>query len=766
MRKYLLLILPTVALTLAACSGDDITTIDDDSTGGGGNTTVTLTDPSLSWSKSAYTATLGEDNTYPTLNNDYGVAVTYSSSQTGVATISSSGVITLKAAGTTIISAQSAATSTYSASNAYYTLTVQEPAAVELLSAELSWPVEEFEAQLETTPEFPVLNNPHGLTVSYSSLNTAVADISQSGVITLKTAGSTIITATSQQTDTYQAGSASYTLNVTKASSTTDDGAGTFTYPSSGDTSSEDDISTATFTRKITVTFSTSGNATVSGDYYEYATVSGNHVTINNSGTEFVVYELKGTTSNGSIKLYGAKKQAIHLNGVNITNPSGAAINNQSGKRTYVYVEGTNKLADGSSAAYTTTGTEDMKAVFFSEGQLIFSGSGSLTVTANNAQSKSGIVSDDYVRFMSSPTVTVSAGTSSGHGVRGKDYVQITDGSLDITAKAAMKKGIGSDDYVLIEGGTANITVSGGVAYDSEDKEYTGTAGIKADNYFAMTGGTVTIKNTGTGGKGVHAGSYDYDSTNHTVADSYISGGTLDITTSGSESNDVSSKGIKIGWVTKSGSGWNETISGSAGNLLISGGSIKVTSSKSEGIEAKGDIRISGGQVYVTSSGDDAMNATGELNVSGGYVYAYSSANDGMDANKDMKLSGGYVFAITTKGNPEVALDANTEKNYKLYIYSGATVVAYGGLEKGYSASQSVYSMSGTANAWNALHNGSSYLCAFKAPSGLSSFAVSAPGLSKGYKGVSVGSSTFCNGVWATSNISGGTSVSLSNYLK
>ena len=497
MRKYLLMILPALALTLAACSGDEILTIDDDDTGGGGTTTVTLTDPALSWSKSAYTATLGEENTYPTLNNKYGVAVTYSSSQTGVATISSSGVITLKAA------------------------------------------------------------------------------------------GNTIITATSQQTDTYQAGSASYTLTVTTTSSTTDDGAGTYTFPSSGDTSSEDDISTATFTRKITVTFSTSGNATVNGDYYEYASVSGNHVTINNSGTEFVVYELKGTTSNGSFKLYGSKKQAIHLNGVNITNPNGAAINNQSGKRTYVYVEGTNKLADGSSAAYTTTGDEDMKAVFFSEGQLIFSGSGSLTVTANNAKSKSGIVSDDYVRFMSSPTVTVSAGTSSGHGVRGKDYVQITDGSLDITTKAAMKKGIGSDDYVLVEGGTANITVSGGVAYDSEDKEYTGTAGIKADNYFAMTGGTVTIKNTGTGGKGVHAGSYDYDSTNHTVADSYISGGTLNITTSGSESNDVSSKGIKIGWVTKSGSGMNEKITGSAGNLLISGGSIKVTSSRARALRPR-----------------------------------------------------------------------------------------------------------------------------------------------------------------------------------
>ena len=160
----------------------------------------------------------------------------------------------------------------------------------------------------------------------------------------------------------------------------------------------------------------------------------------------------------------------------------------------------------------------------------------------------------------------------------------------------------------------------------------------------------------------------------------------------------------------------------------------------------------------------DAINAQAELTVGGGYLYAYSSANDAMDANHDMKLSGGYVFAVTTKGSPEVALDANTESGYKLYINSGATVVAYGGLERGYSASQSVYSMSCTAGNWNALSSGSSFIAAFKAPSGVSSVVVSAPSLSKGYKGVSVGSATYANGIWATSGISGGSSVSLSSY--
>ena len=278
-----------------------------------------------------------------------------------------------------------------------------------------------------------------------------------------------------------------------------------------------------------------------------------------------------------------------------------------------------------------------------------------------------------------------------------------------------------------------------------------------------MTGGTVTIKNTGAGGKGISAGSYDFDETSHTLSDSYISGGTLTITTTGSESNDVSSKGIKIGYKEATGSGRNASYK-CAGNMKVSGGKIIVNCSKSEAFEVKGNLTFTGGETYASSSADDAINCAGELNVDGGYIYAYSSQNDAMDSNGNMKINGGYVFAVTTKGTPEVAMDANTEGGYKLYINSGATVVAYGGLENGYSASQSVYSMSCAAGSWNALYNGSSFIAAFKAPSGISSVAVSAPSLKTGYKSVSVGSTTYCNGIWATSGISGGSSVSLSTY--
>ena len=633
----------------------------------------------------------------------------------------------------------------------------------ELKDPGLAWSADACEATMGLDNTFPTLTNTAGVSVAYESTNPEVATVSENGAVTLKASGTTMIKASSEANETYSASSVSYVLTVLATSADDPDGS-SLTFDSTGDPSSDDDISNTTFKGRITITYSETGDASVKGDTYGYVTVDGNKVTVNNTGGEVLIYELTGKTTQGFFKVYGAKKQAIVLNGVSITNPDGAALNNQNKKRTFIVVKGSNTLSDSASASYASEGEEDMKSVLFSEAQLIFSGSGLLTVHALNNQDKSGIASDDYIRLMNSPTIKVQAGSGAGHGFKGKDYVQLTNGALVVSTAAAMKKGISTDNYVLVEGGTHMVTVSGGVAYDEEEAEYSGSAGIKADNYFAMTGGSLTIKNTGDGGKGINAGSYDYDSENHTLSDSYISGGSLSVTTTGREVNDVSSKGIKIGWVTKSGSGDHAQVTGNAGKLVISGGTVTVNSSGGEGLEVKGDLTFDGGETYVSSTGDDAINCQGDLTVNKGFVYAYSSQNDAMDSNGNTLLNGGYVMTICTKGSPEVAIDANTEEGKKLTINSGATLVAFGGLENGYSAQQSVYSLNGTAGAWNALHDGKSFIAAFKAPSNISTVIVSAPSLSMGYKGVTVSGDAKCNGVWATDGISGGSSVSLTDY--
>ena len=109
----------------------------------------------------------------------------------------------------------------------------------------------------------------------------------------------------------------------------------------------EDSLATVSFDRTISITFSTTGSATVSGDEHGVVSVNGNGVTVNNTADEKVRYELSGTTADGFFKLYSTNKQAVVLKGVNITNRSGAPINIQSHKRCFVVVEGNSSLTGG-----------------------------------------------------------------------------------------------------------------------------------------------------------------------------------------------------------------------------------------------------------------------------------------------------------------------------------------------------------------------------------------------------------------------------------
>lgn len=82
----------------------------------------------MSFSPTSVTATLGESFTAPTLSmSPSGLTVTYSSSNTNVATVNAStGAVTLKAVGTTTITASFAGNDDYYSNSATYTLTVKE----------------------------------------------------------------------------------------------------------------------------------------------------------------------------------------------------------------------------------------------------------------------------------------------------------------------------------------------------------------------------------------------------------------------------------------------------------------------------------------------------------------------------------------------------------------------------------------------------------------------------------------------------------------
>ena len=416
------------------------------------------------------------------------------------------------------------------------------------------------------------------------------------------------------------------------------------------DTNDDDYIENTTFDKTITVTFSQSGNASVSGDESGIVSINGNDVIATNNTDQVIKYVLTGETSDGFFKLYSTKKQAIVLNGVSITNPDGAAINNQSKKRTFIVLnDGTkNYLTDGANYS-DATDSEDMKGCFFSEGQLIFSGSGYLEVDAN---CKAGIRSDDYVRTMPKANIWVDA--SSGNGIRGNEAVILTGGVVNINVTGTADKGISTDGEVRIEGGRTTIFTSGGYEYDSDENDYSACSGIKADSVININGGELNIKSTGTGGKGLNCD----DEIN-------INDGVVRIITTGKRQKDskgsVSPKGIKAD-----------------GKITVSGGQTQVrlegTGDGTEGIESKSEIHIEAGTVE-SYSYDDAINSAGNLYIDGGYVYARSYNNDAIDANKNLYINGGVVIAEGA-GQPECGLDA--AEQYKAYI-NGGTVIAIGG---------------------------------------------------------------------------------------
>jgi hypothetical protein len=154
--------------------------------------------------------------------------------------------------------------------------------------------------------------------------------------------------------------------------------------------------------------------------------VSGNDVTVTATVSE-VAYEINGTTNDGMLKLYSDKKYKLTLNGVSIKNNDGPAINIQSGKRAFIVISGTNTLEDGTTYA---TSTEDQKGTFFSEGQLIFSGDGTLNITGNN---KHALASDDYIRYISG---TLNILKAASDGIHANDAILIDGGAFDIKASS------------------------------------------------------------------------------------------------------------------------------------------------------------------------------------------------------------------------------------------------------------------------------------------------------------------------------------------
>ena len=420
----------------------------------------------------------------------------------------------------------------------------------------------------------------------------------------------------------------------------------TVTEQEAADADNEDYVENNSFDNAVYIAYNGS-SASITGEVSGVTlSTDGAHVTVN-STAKGVNYILSGTATDGSFKIYSEKKYEVTLNGVNIKNASGPAFNSQSGKRAYIVLaEGTyNSFSDGT--AYSSS-DEDQKGTLFSEGELLFSGSGKLRIYANT---KAGISSDDYILIRPYTNIYVKA--TAGNGIKANDEVKVNGGILNIEVSADAAKGISSDSLVSINGGRTTIITTGGGQYDSDEQDASACAGVKSDYAFVMNGGELYLKSTGDGGKGI--------SSDGTVD---INDGTLKIITEGgkysySSTIDSSPKGIKAD-----------------GNVTISGGSVMVRSLKgegSEGIESKAYMYLKGGATEVYSY-DDALNSKYDLSIQGGYLYARASNNDGIDSNSNIYFEGG-TSVIYGGATPEVPIDA--AEGYNIYI-NGGTIAAFG----------------------------------------------------------------------------------------
>lgn len=514
------------------------------------------------------------------------------------------------------------------------------------------------------------------------------------------------------------------------------------------DPDDEDYIENNEFTQAITITYhdnAASVDGTVTGVSVE---TDGCHVTVI-SAAKGVNYVLSGSTSNGSFKIYGDKKFQLTLDGVSITNPTGAAVNSQCKKRCYVLLaDGTHsQLADG--ADYATTDDEDMKGTLFAEGKLLFSGNGHLKVAANY---KFGICSDDYILFR--PGVNIYVNATAGSAIKANDAVLMRGGVVNVECSAPAAKGMKCDGFVQVDGGRFTALTTGAGEWDSDEMDVNASAGIKADSLITINGGTVLAKSTGRGGKGI--------SSDQQVE---INGGTVKVITTNMQYTynnryTAKSKGIKAD-----------------GDLTINGGDIMVRTTGgegSEGIESKGRMTINDGTVEVYAY-DDAINSAGNLAITGGKIFAYATNNDGIDTNGTLTVAGGTVIACGTT-QPEDGFDCDQNA----FVITGGTVVGLGGgttIPSSNGTTQPVVVLGGSnIGAGTLLTVSGNGALAFTVPRAYNSYTlvVSSPVLTKGgacniTTGASIsGAGTSFHGLTTATAVSGGSSIfnaTLSNFV-
>jgi Carbohydrate-binding domain-containing protein Cthe_2159 len=394
------------------------------------------------------------------------------------------------------------------------------------------------------------------------------------------------------------------------------------------------------------------GTITVAGSG---SVASGGTVTINAAGT----YIVSGSLTNGQIKVQTDALEAVKivLNGIDIANSSTSPIFIDKAKKVILFLaKGTsNKVTDADK--YTAV-AEGQNAAIYSQTYLAIAGEGNLAVTGNFAD---GIASKDGL-VINGGTIVVKA---KDEGIRGKDYLVVRNGNLDITTTTGdgMKSDFETDakyGYVLIDKGNFKITAQGD--------------GITAQTTLTVKAGTFNITTGGGSGKTVATGVSAKAFKGKGIVKLAATNATINSADDGINSNiDVI---IEKG--TYAISSADDGIHANASVTVLDG---DITVSKSfEGVESK-KITFEKGQFNIVSS-NDAINATAGsdaqqddgsfIYIKGGSFVLDAQGGDPLDSNGGLSMEGGTVV-IHGPAGMEVPIDYNAS-----FVVTKGTIIASG----------------------------------------------------------------------------------------
>ena len=427
-------------------------------------------------------------------------------------------------------------------------------------------------------------------------------------------------------------------------------------------------------------------------------------ITITSGGT----YRLTGEYS-GQVKIEAAKTDTVRLvlDNAKITNSTGAAINVVSAAEAIIYTAAgtTNTVAD--EANYTATGDDDPDAAIYSTANLTLTGEGSLSVEGayeEGIHTTGGLV-------IASGTLEVNAANT---GIKGKDYVDITGGIVNVIAAQDGIKSTNTDDesmgFTRLSAGS--VTVSAG-----DD-------GLKAPRTLKISGGTLNIEKSNEGIEAQYINILDGDVTVNSTDDGInaslkdSSSDTSSDTTSGTAAAGQQTQQNQNGQAQQAPAGGGAAPGGSQDSTGQSSNTGQQNSStgqnttntiqngtgqNTDGQSSTGQnqqnmpqppadgtmpgggggtfevvdaaINISGGTVTVNAEGD-GIDSNGTATFSGGTVTVNgptAGGNNALDSNGDLLLNGGTVTAGSTADMFEAPSSASTSGYLKITDSSALT---------------------------------------------------------------------------------------------